>query len=392
MTIAEALPWWDSLPEDYNRQPCATPLDTSAPWRVRGTAALDNVLRTALAAGVTVSLAPTFLQPGRFEQDLEQLAFYKAVAARGNAAEAMPQPPANLTFSHRRPRLLGYAPRGVNAELIGFQSPYQALNPAVRESYARHHRNHQVVAQHWRHPDGPRPTLLFAHGYFVSPRWFNSLFFGLRWFYDQGYDILLYTQPFHGDRRGPREPFNGFGIFGRGFAESNEAMLQSVHDLRVWIGYLEAQGVRNIGVAGMSLGGYVAALAAASDSRLAYAIANVPAVLPIDMAVEWPLLDRLMPAMLGRRGVSLRDMRHALAVHCPLTYAPAVDTDRLLIIGGAGDRFTSPRYLRLLHEHWAGSHLHWFPGNHMLHLGQGEYLRRMKDFMDRHSGLAAQRG
>ncbi|MCC2638698.1 MAG: hypothetical protein K0Q68_2417 [Moraxellaceae bacterium] len=383
MTMAQSLPWWQTLPDDFNRTPCSTPLDAREPFKVRATAGLDNVLRTGLALGAMASLAPTFLRRGRFEADWALLDFHRAVADRGNAAEAFPAPPRNVTFSHRRAPLLGYAPRGIHTELVGFYSPYQALNPALREAYSRHHHSHQVVAQHWRHPAGPRPTLIFAHGYFVNPRWLNSLFFSLRTFYEQGYDILLYTQPFHGDRRAPHEPFSGYGIFARGFAEANEAMLQSVYDLRVWINYLEAQGVRHVGVAGMSLGGYVAALAASCDTRLDYAISNVPAVVVADMALEWPLVQPVSKVFLGSRGLGLRDLRHALAIHCPLTWQPVIDPDRLLIIGGAGDRFTSPRYIQLLHEHWAGSHLHWFPGNHVLHLRQREYLDLMLGFMDR---------
>lgn len=383
MTIAASLPWWQALPDDFNRIPSPTPIDTRDALKVRATAGLDNVLRAGLALGAMASLAPTFLRPGRFEEDWALLDYHRAVADRGDVAAAFPAPPRNVTFTHHKPSLLGYAPRGIDTELVGFYSPYQALNPALRESYARHHHSHQVVAQHWRHPSGPRPTLIFVHGYFVSPRWLNSLFFSLRAFYEQGYDILLYTQPFHGDRRAPHEPFNGYGIFGRGFAEANEAMLQSVYDLRVWINYLEAQGVRHVGVAGMSLGGYVASLAASCDARLDYAVANVPAVVVADMAYEWPLVVPAAKVFLGRHGLGLRDLRHALAVHCPLTWKPVVDPDRLLIIGGAGDRFTAPRYLKLLHEHWAGSHMHWFPGNHVLHLGKREYLDLMLGFMDR---------
>lgn len=389
MTIAETLPWWQTLPDDFNRIPCPTPIDARESLKVRATAGLDNVLRTGLALGAMASLAPTFLTPGRFEADWAALDVHRDVADRGDVAAAFPMPPRNITFSHHKPSLLGYAPRGINTELVGFYSPYQALNPALREAYARHHHSHQVVAQHWRHPAGPRPTLIFVHGYFVSPRWLNSLFFSLRAFYEQGYDILLYTQPFHGDRRAPHEPFNGYGIFGRGFAEANEALLQSVYDLRVWINYLEAQGVRHVGVAGMSLGGYVSALAASCDARLDYAVANVPAVVVADMAYEWPLVLPAAKVFLGRHGLGLRDLRHALAVQCPLTWKPVVDPDRLLIIGGAGDRFTAPRYLNLLHEHWAGSHLHWFPGNHVLHLGKREYLDLMLGFMDRCTELRA---
>ncbi|MCY1442105.1 hypothetical protein D9M71_584530 [compost metagenome] len=55
----------------------------------------------------------------------------------------------------------------------------------------------------------------------------------------------------------------------------------------------------------------------------------------------------------------------------------------MLIIGGAGDRVTMPRHVRLLQRHWPGSALHWFPGNHILHLGRREYLERMGELMER---------
>ncbi len=74
-----------------------------------------------------------------------------------------------------------------------------------------------------------------------------------------------------------------------------------------------------------------------------------------------------------------------MAVHSPATYPLQLEGDRALTIGGAGDRLTSPRFVRLLHQHWQESHLHWFPGNHVIHLSQGAYLRRMKNFMDRHT-------
>lgn len=46
--------------------------------------------------------------------------------------------------------------------------------------------------------NGPRPTLCVIHGFMADPYWVNSKLLELRWFYEQGYDILLYTLPFHG--------------------------------------------------------------------------------------------------------------------------------------------------------------------------------------------------
>jgi hypothetical protein len=49
--------------------------------------------------------------------------------------------------------------------------------------------------------------------------------------------------------------------------------------------------------------------------------------------------------------------------------------------------FFPPRLVRLLHQHWQGSVIYWFPGSHVVHLQQGKYLRLMRGFMDRHSGV-----
>lgn len=61
---------------------------------------------------------------------------------------------------------------------------------------------------------------------------FNGLFFSLPWFYRSGYDVLLYTLPFHGRRAEKYSPYSGYGYFANGFAGFAEAMAQAVHDFR----------------------------------------------------------------------------------------------------------------------------------------------------------------
>ena len=53
----------------------------------------------------------------------------------------------------------------------------------------------------------------------------------------------------------------------------------------------------------------------------------------------------------------------------------------LLIITGLGDRLAPPEQAELLWEHWDRCAFHWFPGNHILHVSQPDYLRRMTRFM-----------
>ena len=40
-----------------------------------------------------------------------------------------------------------------------------------------------------------------------------------------------------------------------------------------------------------------------------------------------------------------------------------------------------PEQAEALWEHWDRCELHWFPGNHILHVSQPEYLRRMTRFL-----------
>jgi hypothetical protein len=40
-----------------------------------------------------------------------------------------------------------------------------------------------------------------------------------------------------------------------------------------------------------------------------------------------------------------------------------------------------PGQAEMLWEHWNRCALHWFPGNHVLHVSQLDYLRRMTAFL-----------
>ena len=82
---------------------------------------------------------------------------------------------------------------------IRFQAALRPLTPRCATCGADV-RNNVVHAQHWIHDDGPHPTLCVIHGFLGSPYLFNGLFFSLPWFYRSGYDVLLYTLPFHGRR------------------------------------------------------------------------------------------------------------------------------------------------------------------------------------------------
>ena len=80
-------------------------------------------------------------------------------------------------------------------------------------------------------------------------------------------------------------------------------------------------------------------------------------------------------------GMDFADVRRMVAVSCPLTYAPALPSERLMIVAGVGDRLAPPKHSRLLWDHWDRCRIHWFPGSHIIHLDRGAYLTEMARFM-----------
>jgi pimeloyl-ACP methyl ester carboxylesterase len=120
---------------------------------------------------------------------------------------------------------------------------------------------------------------------------------------------------------------------------------------------------------------------AAVEDRLQFAMPNVPVVSLVDLLYEWFPVAPLVKQVYAWQGLifTKRDIR--LSVQCPLTYAPKLSKERLMIISGAGDRLAPPKHSRLLWEHWDRCRLHWFPGNHILHLDQGKYLKDMAQFL-----------
>jgi dienelactone hydrolase len=214
----------------------------------------------------------------------------------------------------------------------------------------------------------------------ASPYWANSAFFSLPWFYRQGYDVVLLTLPFHGARTA-RGSFSGGGLFAGGIAHLIEAVRQAIHDIRSLMRHLEAQGAPAIGMTGLSLGGFTTALMAEAEPKLAFAIPNCP---PVDLGAtgeQWFPASLLLKLGSRLRGVDRDRYMAAVRSVSPLTYPAAIPKDRLFVIAGLGDRLVMPEDPEALWEHWDRPKIHWFPGNHTLHVNRAAYLRRMKEFL-----------
>ncbi|WP_293002330.1 hypothetical protein [Nevskia sp.] len=378
--------WWESLPHDYYRHVEPTAVDRENRLKVRGSAGLDRLLRTGLGTLVTGAMTPGYLARAGVARERERLRWYHRHADEADRATIFQRPAGLVPIDESKPGWFDYRPSGIPCRQWSFESPFEPLNPALRAAYGKSTRNRTARALHLHHGDRARPTLIWLHGYTLDSYRVNSLGFALPWLWKHGYDILMVTLPFHGPRAESWHPFSGYGYFAGGMAHANEAMLHAVHDIRIFIDHLFDAGAPSVGISGLSLGGYLTALTASVDERLSFAIPNSPLVVPIDMALQWQPIGTALRLLKWRDGFDITEMRHGMALHSPLTWQPLIDPSRLLVIGGAGDRFTAPSFVKLLHDHWQGSQLHWFPGNHVLHFQQGVYLRMMKRFMDKATG------
>lgn len=379
--IMPEQPWWDNLDPSFHKFPDDFYLDLRTQLMVDATAGVDLALRTGVASVVSLLALPLSLNPVRLLEDNEERGFYQALAEGGDPAAFFRAPPRGVRIEEEAPGPLAFRPDDGECVMLRFESPFETVNPRLRERYARLRRNRTAWAQHWRHNDGPRPTIVVIHGFLADPYWVNSRFLALPWFYKQGYDILLYTLPHHGRRRARGAPFSGHGYFAHGVSHINETVAHSIHDLRIFLDWLRARGSTKIGVTGISLGGYTTALAASVVDDLAFAIPNVPVVSLVDLIFQWFPAGVVVKTGLRMVDISIRDARHTMAVHCPLTWQPRLPKERLMIIAGAGDRLAPPKHSRLLWDHWDRCRIHWFPGNHVIHLDQGKYLKEMSAFL-----------
>lgn len=352
---------------------------------VDASALADLGLRTAVATMVAASMVPSILTTAvgreRSRAERERLAFYAELAAAQDPRRSFPAPTALPRISARRADPLTERVARGSVENISFTSGFEAIHPEMRDPWRALTRNNTARFQHWRHDDGPRPTLCVIHGFMGSAYLFNGLFFSLPWFYRSGYDVVLFTLPFHGRRAEKYSPFSGYGIFSHGMSGFAEAMAQAVHDFRSVVDYLDYTGVDRVALTGLSLGGYTSALLAAVEPRLQAVIPNVP-VVSVDSEIrDWFPANMVVQAgqLLGR--VDHGEFTDATAYHSPLNYSPLVAKERRLIITGLGDRLAPPEQAEMLWRHWDHCDLHWFPGNHVLHVSQPTYLRRMTAFL-----------
>lgn len=246
---------------------------------------------------------------------------------------------------------------------LDFESEY-APHPGEpgRARWASYGANQRAHAWVLGHPDGPRPWLVCIPGYRMGSPMLDLASFNARWLHERlGLNVAIPVLPFHGPRRVGRR--SGDGFLSGDFVDTLHAVAQSVWDVRRLVGWLRDRHAGPIGVHGVSLGGYTAALVAALDPRLDCVIAGIPAAdfLRLVRAHIPPVLLNA----LRRGGLALERIELLLRVVSPLALPPAVPRERRFLYAGLADSVADPSHAWDLWRHWGEPRAAWYRGSHL---------------------------
>ena len=332
--------------------------------------ALPRSLTGCLAAvwGAAVDAAVLALMKGPWAQpspaDLERLAgevrsahtLYRALGWLERPAEFHGDPPpledARTERGWRWP---------MAHEWLSFASGYEPhRDDPARARWQSYERN--LTAHAWiveRDPDAP--WLVCLHGSGTGHPFFDASAFSARRLHEQlGLNLLFPVQPLHGPRRSPRTGTSAFLSFE--LLDTLHGFAQATWDTRRLVRWLRARGAKRIGVYGISLGGYTAALLAPVEP-IDFVLAGIP-LCDIPDLYE----GHCSPEMRRRAdelGLLGDELREVFTLVSPLGASPTAPRERRFLFAASADRIVPPAHATRLWEHWERPRISWYPGGHV---------------------------
>ncbi|HEY6560747.1 MAG TPA: YqiA/YcfP family alpha/beta fold hydrolase [Polyangiaceae bacterium] len=256
---------------------------------------------------------------------------------------------------------------------VSWASDYAPLLEDVAQRYTRYLENHVAAARLFVSAR-PRPMAILVHGYMTGQFAIEQRVWPVELLNRLGFDVALFVLPFHGVRSVASRnvpPFPGSDP-----RISNEGFRQAIGDLRDFMRWLRERGHRKIGVAGMSLGGYTAALAATIEPSLAFSIPIVPLASLADWARDQGRLGRY-PEQSAAQHSALEAVHEVVS---PLHREPLISPERMLVIAAKADRITPISHAMRLARHF-NARLQTMPGGHLLQIGRAESFRQVGHFL-----------
>jgi hypothetical protein len=293
-------------------------------------------------------------------------------------------PPAPTGTMVTRQRALNVA-----YEHLTFPSGYEP-HPGEpgRERWLSYEANRTAHAWVLRHRQPGRPWLVCIHGWGMgSPLMDLRAFRARRLRNELGLNVVVPVLPLHGPRQQP-DAHAGDGFMSIDLIDAVHGFAQAARDVRSVIRWIRHHDpTAKVGMYGLSLGGYTAALTASLEDDLACVIAGIPAVDLVD------LYRRHSPTSVRRRATGCGALGpKATAVHgvvSPLVLEPKPPRERRYLFAGTGDRMSTAGQARRLWEHWERPRMAWYPGGHVGFFWASDVSRFVEDALSE-AGLAEQ--
>jgi pimeloyl-ACP methyl ester carboxylesterase len=267
----------------------------------------------------------------------------------------------------------------VGYERLTFPSTYEPHNGEPgRDRWLGYEANRTAHAWVVRSRQPGRPWLVCVHGWGMgSPMMDLRAFRARRLSRELGLNLLVPVLPLHGPRQKPGAN-GGEGFMTIDLVDALHGFAQAAWDIRSairWIRFHEPDA--QVGIYGLSLGGYTSALTASLEDGLACVIAGIPATDIVD------LYRRHSPPKVRRKALDAGALGpKAVAVHrvvSPLVLEPKPERDRRFLFAGIGDRMSTSRQARRLWEHWDRPRIEWYSGGHVGFFFAGRISRFVED-------------
>jgi pimeloyl-ACP methyl ester carboxylesterase len=279
--------------------------------------------------------------------------------------------PPSIAPSLRRVRTEG----GLEVLDITWDSAYVPFSEGIRERYALTRENQLALSRLFSRRT-PRPCAIIVHGYMSGHLPLEERLWPIAELDRLGFDVALFVLPFHG-LRGPRSsaipefPNTDPRVTIEGFR-------QAVADLRALIDWLRRRGHGRVGLLGMSLGGYTAALTATVEPNLDFLVPLVPLACLADYARDQGSLSALPRESALEHAL----IERAYRVASPLSLPPRIAPERVLVVAARADRVTPLAHARKLATHF-GAELFAWRGGHILQLGRRDAFQRVFELLQR---------
>ena len=195
------------------------------------------------------------------------------------------------------------------------------------------------------HREPSRRAIILVHDYLGGHHAIEERAWPFRRWFAAGYDIALFTLPYH-HVRGRNPPL----------CLTHDGLRRATQGLLALVQHLHARGNTRVAAMGMSLGGYLVAQLATIEASLDLVVPIVPLS---------HLRDLAGPAY-----------HRALDEQGPLQRTPLVGGERMLVIGAKHDQIAPIEHARALASHFSAP-LHTMRGGHLLQLGRADAFAKV---------------